>query len=536
MGSSDTILRVLLVDDDDVDRANVRRVLSQRHAKLILTEVASAEAAIQIASKEKFACLLLDYLLPGTNALELLPVLRQHLGNVPCIVLTGYGDEQVAVELMKAGANDYMAKDRLDGRALERSIVQAVSLAGARHRFEASERAQGVYLERLRALVASTSALFAGRNVEDRLEVAANTAQSLFEATELFVGMATENGDTVLVQRGGNPAEQGAVDARWSEVFAAALAADPASAKLAHKASSDGLLLYTYPLVSASREWRGVLGVRLPTPPAAFAELNESLLAQLGENIAVAVENVRLYQATAKAVSARDAVMAFVSHDLRSPLSSFSLGLELLRESEIGDSSNKIVLDRMQSAVRHMNRLIEDLLDVSRIERQALQVTPAPLSVRAVVEEVASLTSPQAEAGQIKLRMPPVREGGDTVIPADRHRVVQLLSNLVSNAFKFSPKGSTVAIDVVHVDDAVRFSVVDEGAGIGPEQLPRVFERFYRQGGKGLGLGLYIAKAIVDAHGGDIWVESELGKGTSFHFTLPRTAQSRSSVGVSDAK
>lgn len=523
----ETNLRVLLVDDDDVDRANVRRVLAQRQAKLTLTEVASAEAAIEIAGREKFSCLLLDYLLPGTNALELLPVLRKHLGNIPCIVLTGYGDEQVAVELMKAGANDYMAKDRLDGRALERAIAQVVSLAGARDRFEASERAQRVYLLRLATLVESTSALFAGRSVEDRLEVAANTAQSLFESDEVFVAIALENGDTVRVQRGGTSTEQGTADARWSEVFAAALAADRASAKRTHMESSDGLLLYTYPLVSASREWRGVLGVRVPPPPPAFAELNESLLAQLGENIAVAVENVRLYQATAKAVSARDAVMAFVSHDLRSPLSSFSLGLELLRESDLGDVSNKVVLDRMQSAVRHMNRLIEDLLDVSRIERQALQVTPAPLSIRAVVDEVASLTSPQAEAGQIKLRMPPVRDGGDLLVPADRHRVVQLLSNIVSNAFKFSPKGSTVAIDVVEVEDAVRFSVVDEGPGIGPEQVVRVFERFYRQGGKGLGLGLYIAKAIVDAHGGNIWVESELGKGTTFHFTLPRTAPSK---------
>ena len=527
MAPPDDNLRVLLVDDDDVDRANVRRVLSQRQAKFVLTEVASAEAAIAVARTQKFACILLDYLLPGTNALELLPVLRLHLGNTPCIVLTGYGDEQVAVELMKAGANDYMAKDRLDGRLLERSIAQAVSLAGARERFEASERAQSMYLSRLRALVESTQQLFAGRNVEARLEVAATTAHGLFEADETFVGLAIDDGETVRVQRGGAPGEEGAVDARWSEIFAAALATAPGAAQAGKQESGDGTVLYTYPLVAASHDWRGVLGVRIPTPPAALAELNESLLAQLGANISVAVENVRLYQATAKAVSARDAVMAFVSHDLRSPLSSFSLGLELLRESDVGDSSNKVVLDRMQSAVRHMNRLIEDLLDVSRIERQALQVTPAPLSVRAVIDEVVSLTSPQAEAGQVQLRVTSLRQGADTVIPADRHRVVQLLSNLVSNALKFSPKGSTVAIDVEQVDDAVRISVVDEGAGIGPEQLPRVFERFYRQGGKGLGLGLYIAKAIVDAHGGAIGVKSELGKGTNFHFTLPRERPSK---------
>lgn len=518
MPTSDELPRVLLVDDDDVDRATVRRALSARKANVILTECSNAEEAQRLTQTEQFACVLLDYLLPGTNALDLLPKLKQNLGGAPVIVLTGHGDEQLAVDMMKAGASDYLSKERLDGRLLERAITQAVSLGSARRKLETAERAQRVYLARLRGLIQVTPEIYRVQTIEQRAELVLNSAQSLFGAEEAFLGLRIDGADDLVrVTRG----EQSVplIDPRWTALFEAATTARPSGAPVQITRWGDGdAFLYAYRLSVPGQAWHGVLAVRVTPPTQAFAELNESLFAQLGELLAVAVENARLYDATRRAVSARDAVMAFVSHDLRSPLSSFGLGVELMRESAEG-SSNTIVLDRMQRAAVHMNRLIEDLLDVSRIERDEMHVTPVPLGVHSVFEELHALVGPIAEAGGIRMQF---TKKPDVMVMADRHRTVQVLSNLVSNSLKYSPKNTSVTLDFEVKGDLVEFSVSDEGPGIPPEQLPRVFERFYRQGGKGLGLGLYIARAVVAAHGGRIWVESEAGKGTRFRFTLPR--------------
>ena len=525
MPTSDELPRVLLVDDDDVDRAQVRRALSARKAKIILTDCPSAEEALKLTQTEQFACVLLDYLLPGTNALELLPKLKQNLGGAPVIVLTGHGDEQLAVDMMKAGASDYMSKERLDGRLLERAITQAVSLGSARRKLETAERAQRVYLARLRGLIQVTPEIYRVQTIEQRAELVLNAAQSLFGAEEVFLGLRIDGSDDLVrVTRGEQPVTVPVteIDRRWSALFESAVAAPEAGAqvKISRWGGDGEAYLYAYRLSVPEQSWHGVLAMRVTPPTQAFAELNESLFAQLGEMLAVAVENARLYEATRRAVSARDAVMAFVSHDLRSPLSSFGLGVELLRESAEG-GSDTIVLDRMQRAAVHMNRLIEDLLDVSRIERDEMHVTPVPLGVHSVFEELHALVGPIAEAGGIRIQF---TKKPDMMVMADRHRTVQVLSNLVSNALKYSSKNTSVTLDFETKGELVEFTVSDEGPGIPPEQLPRVFERFYRQGGKGLGLGLYIARAVVAAHGGRIWVESDAGKGTRFRFTLPRAS------------
>ena len=128
--STGSAMRVMLVDDDEVDRLAVRRALSAHDERLQFIECSSAEEMFLALESGSFACVLLDYLLPGITARELLPLLRQRVGELPIIVLTAYGDEQVAVDLMKAGATDYFAKDRLDGRNLARSIGNAIARIG----------------------------------------------------------------------------------------------------------------------------------------------------------------------------------------------------------------------------------------------------------------------------------------------------------------------------------------------------------------------------------------------------------------------
>jgi signal transduction histidine kinase len=179
-------------------------------------------------------------------------------------------------------------------------------------------------------------------------------------------------------------------------------------------------------------------------------------------------------------------------------------------------------LDIMRRAAERMNRLIQDLLDVRRIETGRLVVEPRAAGVNALVEEAVEMLRPLATAASLDLTsevpadLPPVL--------ADGGRILQVLSNLVGNAIKFTPAGGRITLSASRVDDEVRFSIADSGPGIAADQLPHVFGQFW-QGNhadrRGVGLGLAIAKGIVEAHRGRIWVESQLGEGSRFYFTLP---------------
>lgn len=516
MGSSHEIARVLLVDHDEAARRAVHRALAQVHTSIELTECDTAEAAMRAAADGSFACALLDDQLPGVSAIELLPRLLPQLRGAPVVVLTGHGNEEVAVELMKAGASDYLSKERLDGRRLARAIAQARSLAETRRRLEGAELAQRVYLARLRRLVEVTPEFFGAPTVEARTRSVLQATQVLFAAEQVFLGLFDLDPTFLRVTRGDavEPLGEGAADRPWHEIYAAVRKSNDRRLHVT-KASTDGGLYQALPLLNGARVSIGVLAMRVQPPEPPFAELTESLFAQLRDMVAVAVDNACLYEARERAVAARDDIIAVVSHDLRSPLNSFRLGTELLRDA---DPTKAPVIERMLRAADHMNRLIDDLLDVSRIERGELRVTPGPRALAPLLDELNVLFAPQARLAGVALQVASV--AGLRVV-ADGHRVLQVLSNLVSNGLKFCKRDGEVRVDAVEAGAFVEITVSDTGAGIAPEQLPRIFDRYYRQGGKGLGLGLYLARAIVHAHGGRIWADARSGDGACFRFTLP---------------
>ncbi len=235
--------------------------------------------------------------------------------------------------------------------------------------------------------------------------------------------------------------------------------------------------------------------------------------------LSTSIRNLALYQAAQASIASRDAVLAVVSHDLRSPLSNIGMGLELMRGAEPAQATK--LIERMERSTRHMKRLIDDLLDVARIEAASFTVTPVPELVQPILEEARDLLASLADASQIELVMSSVP--GVRVL-ADRLRLVQVLVNLMGNAVKFTPPGKTIRVLVEPEPKEVRFSVIDAGPGIESAHLDRVFERYWRQGGRGLGLGLFIAKAIIDAHHGVISAQNVAGAemGACFTFLLPR--------------
>lgn len=240
---------------------------------------------------------------------------------------------------------------------------------------------------------------------------------------------------------------------------------------------------------------------------------------------ALASEHVRLTDALSRAESAlamRDEVLAIVAHDLRAPLNAVQSSAAFLTDVELAEPERRRLLDVIRRAASSMNRLIEDLLDVSRMESGAFTVELRELDVAALAGEVCEQFRLQATEGgrslecKVEHAVPPVR--------GDRDRLSQVLENLISNALRFTPAGGSVTVRVTRQgSDSVVCSVSDTGVGIPPEELPHLFERFwqarrYRRGGAGLGLA--IARGVVEAHGSALAVESEPGRGSVFSFVL----------------
>ncbi len=224
--------------------------------------------------------------------------------------------------------------------------------------------------------------------------------------------------------------------------------------------------------------------------------------------------------AARKAVSARDELMGLVAHDLRNPLGAITMKATLLKRSADSDRARQHA-ESIENVARRMEYLIRTMLDVATLEAGKFTVNLGRCAIGDLLKQTEELFGALAASKQVRFEHG-TKEPGLTLL-ADRERVLQVLSNLVGNALKFTPPGGRVALSTERQGAMVCFSVLDTGPGIAADSLPRVFERFWMAtpGKKGTGLGLFIAKGIIDAHGGRIWVESELGQGTRFFFTLP---------------
>jgi signal transduction histidine kinase len=221
----------------------------------------------------------------------------------------------------------------------------------------------------------------------------------------------------------------------------------------------------------------------------------------------------------------RDEFLAIVSHDLRSPLDAIAINAALLAENApAGAEGEKLQkwARNIQRAVDAMARLVSDLLDIARFEGGEFRVTREERDALGVVKEAIDTFMPMAAAGDLRLLVDMPSEPVHAWF--DHDRVLQVLSNLLRNAIHFTPTGGSITIRVAVEEKGCRISVSDTGIGIPIAQQSRIFDRFQQlrsSDRRGLGLGLYISKRIIDAHGGRIWVESRPGVGSTFHVTLP---------------
>ena len=274
-----------------------------------------------------------------------------------------------------------------------------------------------------------------------------------------------------------------------------------------------------------------------------FDSEERGFLLVLARHCAQALERARLFeaerQARAQAETAartREQVLAMVSHDLRNPLGVIMMNAVTLARLPIGDDGIgarvKKNADSIRRSAERMSRMIGDLMDLASIEAGQLSIECSAFSPAEIAASAAETFLALAQERQVELHTDVQRDC--PVIVCDRDRVIQVFSNLLSNALKLTPAGGRITISISRGDaDEVVFCVRDTGPGITAGDLPRIFERFYRSqqaAYKGTGLGLTIARGIVDAHGGRMWVESQAGQGAAFFFTVPITPRQRHPV------
>ncbi|MBL8950946.1 MAG: hybrid sensor histidine kinase/response regulator [Myxococcaceae bacterium] len=280
------------------------------------------------------------------------------------------------------------------------------------------------------------------------------------------------------------------------------------------------------PLAAGDGEAVGLLGLLTKNGGRELSRADLALATDLAARAARAIAASRLRDDAFRALQARQNVLSVVSHDLRTPLSGILLSVDLMARSNGGPGSDPqrahAQFERIRRAVARMERLIDDLLDLGSIDSGKLTLARELVCVLALIDDALDLLEPLARQKEISL-VPP-RALKPLLVFADGHRLLQVLSNLVSNAIKFGPRGSAVTVQLESGQALVSVTVADEGPGISTGDGGHLFERYWqadKNARQGRGLGLFISKRIVEAHGGTIGVESRPGAGTRVRFTVP---------------
>jgi len=409
--------RILIVDDSPEDREVYRRLLHQDPAERYeLLETELGEEGLRLARTEAPDCLLLDYRLPDVDGLEFLSRLRAGRAGrplVPVIVLTGQGNEAVAVEAMKGGAQDYLLKGAITRQTLQKAVQNAIEKVALQNAVEESST---------------------------ELARANSELQGMYNNLEALVRRRT-------------------------------------------------------------------------------AELS------------------RAKQQAEEANRMKDEFLATLSHELRTPLNAILGWAQVLRMGKLDEAASARALETIERNARAQAQLIADLLDVSRIITGKLRLDFQPVELRRIVEAALDSVRPAADAKGIRLSV----TLGVLASPVlgDSDRLQQVVWNLLSNAIKFTPREGAVEVRLCQTGASAEVRVSDTGAGIRPDFLPYVFDRFRQAEGAitrthgGLGLGLSIVRHLVELHGGTVEVESEgEGQGACFTVSLPvRTALSGCKAG-----
>ncbi|MBA2592763.1 MAG: response regulator [Pseudomonadota bacterium] len=539
-------LRVLLVEDDEDDYRLTRELLAEVPGyRVELDWATSYEAGLSALARRAHDVCLLDYRLGKNTGLDLLHWAAAEGNQTPFILLTGQGAFEVDREAMRAGAADYLQKDRIDAAALERAIRYTLerkrdreALANFNQLLEHRVQERTTELEQANA--ALRAAMDRSRQAEEglkesqeRLRLAMTTAQMGYHYRDFETGMAIYSdqlGGLCGLPSGSSFAnyEQflNAVHPhdreRVAETVARATREDTDYVHEYRIIRPDGTMRW---LADRGRVYRDEHGERLYALGLAW-DVTARREAEM-EREALYAEERRLREGAEAADRAKDDFLALVSHELRTPLNAIVAWLHILETTPEPDAATLAKATAfLKRSVDQQRRLIADLLDTARITSGKLQLEVRALEPAAVAEAALEVVRSAAEARGVEIYTLIDPKAGP--ITGDAGRLQQVLWNLLSNAIKFTPRGGRVHLRIERVDPHVRIVVSDTGAGIDPELLPFVFDRFRQSDSSskrrhgGLGLGLALVHYLVQLHGGSVRAESPgEGRGATFIVELP---------------
>ena len=574
--------RVLVVEDSATQAAALEHLLANEGFDVGIAR--SAELALAYLARERTDLVLSDVVMPGMDGYELCRRIKATAGSAdtPVVLLTSLNDPLAIVRGLACGADHYVTKPyqaewlltRLRAVLARTRAPHAappdeisVDLLGTRFAIRATkeqilELLVSSYSDLVRTSEVVRDAERRARFLADAGELLSSSLDSLEVLRELARLAVPRLADVCAVDLldgdGGRrrveiahavdgvatvaPSEDGASDpqspsasltraiaGRTSQLIVAAerrdfgdVARDPLLVTALEALGAPTMLVV--PLVARGR----VLGVLqfLALDGTRLSSADDLLFIEdLARRAALAVDNALLYGEAQRATRARDDVLAIVSHDLRNPLNTIQMSTSFLLD--VLDTPGADVplvpqLQIMRRATKRANALIQDLLDVSRIEAGTLAVAEVLTSAALLLSDAALEEEPGILAKGLTLAHE--WHGPDVEVAVDRSRISQLFANLVGNAVKFTPAGGKIALrGEIHATRVI-FEVSDSGAGIAPEHLPHLFDRFWQAtqtSRAGAGLGLFIVKGIVDAHRGTIEVLSEPGVGTRIRVELP---------------
>jgi CheY-like chemotaxis protein/two-component sensor histidine kinase len=265
-----------------------------------------------------------------------------------------------------------------------------------------------------------------------------------------------------------------------------------------------------------------------------FSSADLAFATDLASRVAIAVDNSHLFAGSQRAVRAQQDLLSIVSHDLRSPITAIILSADaMMRVAPSQDRrAGRGNIVRIKRCVTQMRRMVEDLLDLTAVELGQLSIDVHEHTMRSLFEETIDMLAPAAEDQGVELV---IDASPELEVRCDRERVLQVLANLVGNALRFTPSGGRVTLSARHEGDSVCVRVRDTGPGIADSILGTLFDRGARprvSSRKSRGLGLFICRGIIEAHGGRIWAESERGRGATLTFTLDGVVAERRSPTV----
>lgn len=484
-------LRVLFIEDSEDDALLLVEALRKGGFAPYYQRVETAADFRAALAADSWELIIADYSLPHFSGMAALHLLQELAFDLPFIMVSGKVGEETAVEAMRAGAQDYLLKDQL--ARLAPAITRELQ--------EAKVRRERREIEEERTRMCTLA--------EQRYAELDATINSIADGLIIFNQQGQITRLNAIAERmlGCSPSEQ-------PPAFQAVIAdgIPVSSAELPSTRALRGEAVFGQ--VLEIRRLHGTLWVSASAAPIC-TEDGVFLGAVLSLTDITALRELQQQQET---------ILHTVSHDLRVPLTVIYGHADIMQdemdEQEIHGDLRKS-LDTIRRSGQRMNAMIQDLVDAARMEGGQLQLTTHPVELAFYLPDFLRRTATALAVQRVNLQLTP----GIPPVFADYDRLDRILTNLISNALKYSTPDAAVVVTARQQEGKVLISVQDAGQGIAPDDQQHIFERFYRASGgrkvDSIGLGLYISKMLVEAHGGQIWVESTPGEGSIFYFTLP---------------